>query len=251
MTIAIINTKGGVGKTATTVHLGAALASRGLQTLLIDVDPAHGLTNYFDLAPKGLTVADVLLGAPMLDAIEPVRDNLFLCPASASLEEADIKLTKSSGPEVRLARALKKLHGDRHFDFILVDCPGAWITVSRNAVFACDAAILPVNCEAAAMVNAVDTIEKVRELADLHGREVAAWPLLTCFRAHNVARLVEELSREQWGDDLLSTRIRRAEKINESGVKRETLSDLSPGAAGGVGADYTELAGEIIRRAAK
>lgn len=248
MTIAIINTKGGVGKTATTVHLGAALASRGLQTLLIDVDPAHGLTNYFNLAPSGATVADVLFGAPLISAIEPVRDNLFLCPANSSLDEADARLTKSSGPEVRLWKALKKLKSERHFDFVLVDCPGAWITVSRNAVFACDAAILPINCEAAAMVNAVDTIEKVRELAELHGRDVLAWPLLTCYRASKVPRLVEELAREQWGDDLLQTRIRRAERINESGVNRETLSDLAASAAGGVGADYNELAGEIIAR---
>lgn len=247
MIISITNTKGGVGKTATAVHLGAALAARGKRTLLIDLDPAHGLTNYFALEHDGPTISDVLIGAvPLIEVTVAVRPCLFLAPANASLEEVDARLTASSGPEVRLHRALRKITS---IDFVLIDCPGAWLTITRNAVFACHAAILPINSESPAMVNALDTIEKIREMNDLHGRDVATWPLLTCYRQNKVAKLVEELSMLEWPNELLETRIRRAERVNESVASRETLSDLTASAAGGVGADYDELASEIIKLA--
>jgi chromosome partitioning protein len=256
ITTAIINTKGGVGKTITTVHLGAALAAAGRRVLLCDLDIQHGLSTYFDVEPEGApTMPDVLLNdAGLSEASREVRENLFVVPATSQMERAEVELTAAPGAEVRLRRAMKKLLTASDFDFALLDCASGWGTVARNALLASDSMLIPINSEPAAMLNAAATQAAAREVGQFYDHDVRLLGvLLTCWRETNTARDVAAQCAEQWGDALFSTKVRRAEKINELSARGETLADLRISETGklpkgGVGADYYALAQEVIQR---
>lgn len=247
MILSIVNTKGGVGKTVTAINLGAALASRGFKTLLLDVDLQGGLTSHFNLDPEhGLTSAAVLSGAVGLEeCVLPLRDGLWIVPATSDVERAERALTGASGGEVRLRRAFKR--ADLDFSFVLIDCPSGWGPVTRNAILASDAMIVPVNSEPAAITNAVSTIAEAKELAEYHDHEIELLGvLLTRFRGTNAARAVESQSCKLWGDAVFTSRIRQTERVNELAFRGETSSD---GKHGNASDDYAALAGEVVERA--
>jgi chromosome partitioning protein len=250
--VSVINTKGGVGKTVTTVHLGAALAQAGHEVLLLDMDLQHGLTNYLDVEiDEQPTMSDVLLKrATMSEATRLVREKLSIVPATMKMEETERQLSSVSGGEVRLRLAMKA-HRESGFqpDFVFADCPSGWGMVSRNAVLASDAFIVPINSEPAAYENAGLTIAAVADLDSYHERNTQLLGvLLTCYRQTNPAQAVESASEQEWGKTIFTTRIRRAEKVNELAITRKTMSDVRKRQAGGVGADYAALAGEVIAR---
>ncbi len=244
MIISIINSKGGVGKTVTCVHLGAALARAGFSTLLIDVDMQHGLTNYFNLNTEGITTTDVLLrGANVDEAAQIVRPGLRCVPASRAIESAEIELSTLPGAELRLRRAMKNAG---RVDFVLIDCPSGWGAVTRNALLASGAFVVPINSEPASVTCAVDTEAGARELGAFYDDAPALLGvLLTRFRQTNAARAVASQTCRQWGKSVFETRIRQAERVNDLSIRRETASDQ---ASGVVGEDYESLAREVIAR---
>lgn len=244
MIISIINSKGGVGKTVTCVHLGAALAGAGHRVLLIDVDMQHGLTNYFNLDTGGVTTTDVLLrGANISEAAQEVRSGLRCVPASSAMERAEVELSTLPGGELRLRRALKNFDDA---DFVLIDCPSGWGAVTRNALLASGAYVVPVNSEPQSITCAVDTEAGARELGAFYDDAPALLGvLLTRFRQTNSARAVESQTVRLWGKAVFETRIRQAERVNDLSIRRETASDL---ASGVVGEDYESLAREVIAR---
>jgi len=251
--LSIINTKGGVGKTVTTVHLGAALAASGLRVLLLDCDLQHNLTSYFRVqAEPGATVADVLLNDLALeDAAIEVRESLHLIPSTSATAEADAQLAAASGGEVRLRRAVYRQAQEDpdRWDIALIDCPAGWSSVSRNAVLASQYLIVPVNCEPAAFHCAGATIAGANELCEYHlHRLEAAWVLLTRRRDTRVARDVCALAEATWGKNVLDARIRHAERINELAVGGKAVGDVSRAIGGGALDDYEALAEEVILR---
>lgn len=256
MIISIVNTKGGVGKTVTAVNLGAALAAQGKRVLLLDVDLQGGLSQYLGADVSGATTADVLSGgAGIEEATQQVRPNLFLIPATASMEGAEVELSGASGGEVRLRRAFKRWAQFRRgaelpdYDFVFIDCPSGWGAVTRNALLASNAIIVPVNSEPAAVFNAVSTVASARELGEYHDHEILLLGvLLTRFRSTNAAKFIEEQAHETWGDLVFGSKIRQAERINELAMSQETLSDVGAKASGPVGADYAALAREVCER---
>ncbi len=253
MIISVINTKGGVGKTVTTVHLGAALAQAGHEVLLLDMDLQHGLTNYLDVEIGAQpTISDVLLKRATIDeAARPVRERLSIVPATVEMEETERALI--SGGEVRLRLAMKEHLQNTSKgaapDFIFCDCPSGWGMVSRNAVLASDAFIVPINSEPAAFENAKTTCAAVADLDSYYERSTKLLGvLLTCYRQTKAAQAVEAASTREWKKTIFETRIRRAEKVNELAITRETMSDVKKYQAGGVGADYAALAQEVVAR---
>lgn len=249
MIISVVNTKGGVGKTVTAINLGAALAARGERVLLVDVDMQAGLTNHFGFEPEaGLSSADVLAGAAGLEeCAAEVRENLFVVPATPDIERSERTLTGASGAEVRLRRAFKEfMRSGADFPFVLIDCPSGWGPVTRNAILASNAMLVPLNCEPAAITCAVSTIAEAKELAEYHDHEIELLGvLLTRFRGTNAARAVEAKSQKLWGAKIFDARIRQAERVNELAFRGETASD---GKHGHVSQDYELLAGEVIAR---
>ncbi len=254
--ISVCSTKGGVGKTITTVHLGAALAQAGHATLLIDIDLQHGLTSYFNRPVKGLTTSHVLVdNARIDDAACQVRDNLFLIPATEEMERTEVTLLTRGGGELFLRRAIRQFCSESEhleiplFDFVLIDCPSGWGAVTRNAILASNGMIIPVNSEPAAYTNAIDTERSARNLANVHEHQLSlCGVLLTRWREENASNAVAAKCEAQWKSDLFSTRIRQAAKVNELAIRRVTAGDVSKSAGGAVREDYQALANEVVER---
>ena len=147
--IAIANQKGGVGKTTTTVNLGASLAERGLRTLVVDLDPQGNASTGLGLNIRDVeaTMYEVILeSAPIEDSIEATSvRNLFVAPASLDLAGAEIELVSAFSRELRLRTAIEQLDGQ--FDYVLIDCPPSLGLLTVNGLAAAQEVLVPIQCE--------------------------------------------------------------------------------------------------------
>lgn len=147
--VAVANHKGGVAKTTTCLSLGGAMAEQGLQVLLVDLDPQAHLTLSLGVRPEELrhTVAEALLDQRTLVAVsqETPVPGLDLVPASSELVVLDKALYGRSGYEYRLRRALERMVVA--YDFVLMDCPPSFGTLTLNALTAADLLVIPLQCE--------------------------------------------------------------------------------------------------------
>jgi len=167
--IAIANQKGGVGKTTTTVNLGAALAERAQRILLIDLDPQGNATSSLGMQDfEGESLYDPLLGETVIaDKILPTRlDHLFLVPADLDLAGAEVEIARMPDHLLRLARTLQPLRADSAFDFVLLDCPPSLGILMSNALAAADEILTPIQCEYFALEGLVKIVRVVEQVRD-------------------------------------------------------------------------------------
>ncbi len=167
-TIAIVNQKGGVGKSTTTVNLGASLALLGHRVLLVDLDPQGNTTSGFGIDKRGLSqdVYSILLGdIPIGDVITASGvDKLDLVPATMQLAGAEIELVATLSRETRLRRALQPTA--ELYDYVLIDCPPSLGLLTLNALTAATEALIPVQAEYYALEGLSQltaVIERIRE----------------------------------------------------------------------------------------
>ena len=169
----IANQKGGVGKTTTTVALGGLLASWGLRTLMIDVDPHGSLTSYFRYDPDSLTessynlfkaVAEKKPPDPMSLIYQTGTDGLDLIPASVALATLDRQSGRLEGMGLVLKRTMERVRGK--YDFVLIDCPPVLGVLLINALAACKRLIIPVQTE----FLAIKGLERMQHTLDMIGR---------------------------------------------------------------------------------
>ena len=147
--IAIANQKGGVGKTTTTVNLGAALAELDYRVLVIDLDPQGNATTGLGVEARNfeLSMYDVIMrDQPLEDCIEPTSvKNLFVAPATIDLAGVEIELVPAFSRELKLKRAIDSVVDD--FDFVLIDCPPSLGLITVNGLAAADEVLVPIQCE--------------------------------------------------------------------------------------------------------
>jgi len=144
MIYAVSNHKGGVGKTTSTINIGAALASRKKRVLLIDLDPQANLTQSLGIKDNQITIYDNLKGEKLISPIE-YKSNLYVLPSSLDLSAAEIELSSEPGREYILKEFLSKL--DNKYDYILIDCPPSLGLLTINALTAADFVIIPMQAE--------------------------------------------------------------------------------------------------------
>ncbi len=249
--IAMCNQKGGVGKTTTTINLGAALAETGRKVLLVDFDPQGSLSVGLGVNPHTLetSVYDLLLNkhTAVEDVIAPtVVDGMDLLPSNIDLSAAEVQLVSEVAREQTLRRVLTKV---RHsYDVILIDCAPSLGLLTVNALTASDKVLMPLECEFFALRGIAlltDTIDKVQ---DRLNPELEILGILgTMYDARTLhSREVLERVVQAFGDTVFHTVIRRTIKFPETTVAGEpitTYATSSPGAAA-----YRMLAREVLAR---
>jgi chromosome partitioning protein len=162
--VAVANQKGGVGKTTTAISLAWELAARGLDCLLIDLDPQANATSGLGMKAGSPSIYEVLLDeAPLGEAVVSVREHLDLAPSNADLAGAEVELVPAMAREYRLKRILESL--PRHYDYVVIDCPPSLGLLTLNALTAATEALVPVQCEYLALEGLsqlTQTLEAVR-----------------------------------------------------------------------------------------
>jgi chromosome partitioning protein len=248
--LAVVNQKGGVGKTTTAVNLAASFAASERRTLLVDVDPQANATSALDLAADGAHIYDALIGRCVMKDVTRHTELEFLdlVPSGRDLYGAEIELVSSVARERRLERALAELPAS--YDLILFDCPPSLGLLTLNALTAADSVLIPLQCEYYALeglAGLLETIELVRrELNPELSLEGIA--LTMADRRNRLSRQVEEEVRNHFGDQVFRTVIPRNVRLSEapSHGKPVILYDIhSSGAVA-----YLQLAEELLRRLA-
>ena len=249
--IAVINQKGGVGKTTTTVNLGAALAQLGRRVLVVDLDPQCNLTVHLDQDPAGElpSVYEVLHGrAGLAAAARPTRvAGLDVLPSSVDLAGVELELVNTVGREVLLRDALEALPpGAGRWDVVLVDCPPSLGLLALNALVLCDEILVPVQAE----FFALQGLGKLMEVVDLVQRRlnprlrIAAMVSCRHDPSTNLGRQVLDDIRTHFGDVLLATVIRRNVKLAEAPSHGKTIFEYDATSRGAE--DYLQLARELL-----
>ena len=245
----IANQKGGVGKTTSTVNLGAFLADYGMNVLLVDVDPQSNATSSVGIdkqAVRGGTYQALLEDGNIRDYIlRNPKLKLSILPASPDLAGAEIELVNEVGRETLLKRKLLPLAED--YDYILIDCPPSLGLLTLNGlVAAVDGILIPVQCEYLAMEGLGDliaTIERVRRVIspDLTVRGV----ILTMFDSRtNLANDVVEEVKKHFDDKVFDSIVPRSVRLAEAPSYGVPISLYSPGSIGAKA--YQELAKELL-----
>lgn len=247
--ISMVNQKGGVGKTTSTINLGAALAECGRKVLLVDFDPQGALSAGFGTNPHELelTVYNVMMDrkVDINDVILPTDiENIDLLPANIDLSAAEVQLVNEVAREQVLASALRKVQNE--YDVILIDCQPSLGLLTVNALTASHGVIIPLICEffaLRAVALLVDSIEKVQDLLnpDLEITGVLA----TMFDARTI-HSKEVLARiiDAFGDKVFDTVIKRTVKFPDATVSAEPILSYASNHTGAQA--YRQVARELI-----
>ena len=249
--IAMCNQKGGVGKTTTTINLGAALAEVGRRVLLVDFDPQGALSVGLGIRVNELdvTVYNLLLerGHDVRDVIQHTRtDNLDVLPANIDLSAAEVQLVGEVAREQVLARVLRPVMDD--YDVILIDCQPSLGLLTVNALTAAHGVFIPLECEFFAMRGVALLVETIDKITDrLNPRLVIDGILATMYDGRTLhSREVVRSVVDHFGEQVFHTVISRTVKFPDASLAAEPITTYA--STSGAAAAYRQLARELIAR---
>lgn len=249
--IAIANQKGGVGKTTTTINLGAAIAETGKKVLVVDLDPQGNASTGLGVEThdRELTTYDLLLDdiTPDEVIVKTHQNGLFIVPATVDLSSADIELISNEKRSYLLHDALRsETINSRQFDYVLIDCPPSLNLLTVNALVAAHSVLVPLQSEFFALEGLSQlmlTIREVRQSANKNLRIEGV--VLTMYDArNNLSQQVEADARDNLGQLVFQTIIPRNVRLSEAPSYAIPVLSYDPSSKGAVA--YRALAKELL-----
>lgn len=247
--IAIINQKGGVGKSTTAINLAASLGELGKQVLLVDLDPQGNSSSGLGIE-KSLVdycVYDVLLSdIPIENVIIPdICPDVDIVPATINLAGAEVELVSEMSRENRLKDSLGPIRGK--YDYVLIDCPPSLGLLTINALVAADKLLIPIQCEFYALEGVTKLLESMKRVKsrlnptlDIYG------VLLTMYNNTTLSKQVADEVKNYFGKLVFNSFIPRNVKLSEAPSFGQPITEYDPRGKGA--SAYMELANEVINR---
>ncbi len=256
--IAVLNQKGGVGKTTTVVNIAAALAQQNQRVMVIDLDPQAHLTIHLgaDGEGEGVGVYDVLMGeAPITQALQKMRDNLWLLAASINLVGAESELVNEVGREIILRQALAAVEND--FDYLIIDCPPSLGLLTLNALAATDEIMIPIQPHFLALQGFSRLLQTVTLVQTRINPALRVSAILMCMydsRTSLSSEVRQDIrnfltgargSDQPWAQArIIPVNIRRNIKLAEAPSHGQTIFEYEPNCNGA--ADYMAVADFLV-----
>lgn len=248
--LAIINQKGGVGKSTTAVNLSASLGEQGKKVLVVDLDPQGNTTSGYGIEKEELEhdVYDALLqdypiNELIIDTIEP---NVFVTPATIQLAGAEIELVSAMARESILKSILDSVKND--FDYVFIDCPPSLGLLTINALVAADSLLIPIQCEFYALEGVTKLLESMKMVKTRLNPNLSVFGVvLTMYdKRTTLSNQVVEEVQKYFGKKVFKTIIPRNVKLSEApshGLPVSMYAHVSKGSLA-----YSKLAREVVRR---
>jgi len=251
MILAITNQKGGVGKTTTAINLAAALASKGLKTLLIDLDPqANSSMSFLDVHQLQRTMYDAITDpdVTLRDILLPVekQPNLWIAPSSISLAKIEAKLIGEIDSHYRLKDKIESVRAD--FEYVVIDTPPTLGIITVNALVASSHVLIPIQSSYFALEGTDDlleTIDKIKARANPQLQILGA--VITLFDKRTLlSKDIHDQILRVFGGKLFETVITKSVRLEESPAYRESIFTFAPRSTGAY--EYYKLSEEVLSR---
>lgn len=248
--IAIINQKGGVGKSTTAINLSAALGEMGKQVLLIDLDPQGNSSSGLGVEKNRVSrcIYDALLNdIPLIDIIIPdVSKGLDVVPATINLAGAEVELVSEMARENRLKDAIGPMRG--RYDYVFIDCPPSLGLLTINALVAADKLLIPIQCEFYALEGVTKLLDSMKRVKSRLNPSLDIYGVLLTMSDNRttLSRQVSDEVRRYFGKIVFETSIPRTVKLSEAPSFGQPITQYDPTGKGAQ--SYIDLAKEVISR---